>query len=150
MAAEDQVTALAGTLETASASADRFGRALSTALKAAAVDGKALDQVLKTMVADLSSSALDAALRPLASLISGSAGSLVGEIGGAIGGLSAAQTGTAATSTAVPGAAAAAGAGGAVHVTFNVATPDAASFRRSEAQLGIMLARAVGRGRRGL
>ena len=36
------------------------------------------------------------------------------------------------------------------HVTLNVTTPDAASFRRSEAQLTSMLARAVGRGRRGL
>lgn len=38
----------------------------------------------------------------------------------------------------------------AMHVTFNVTTPDAASFRRSEAQVTGMLARAVGRGRRGL
>lgn len=36
------------------------------------------------------------------------------------------------------------------HITLNVTTPDAASFRRSEAQLTSMLARAVGRGRRGL
>lgn len=35
-------------------------------------------------------------------------------------------------------------------VTFNVTSPDAASFRRSEAQVTSMLARAVGRGRRGL
>ncbi len=37
-----------------------------------------------------------------------------------------------------------------VHVTFNVTSPDAASFRKSEAQVTAMLARAVGRGRRGL
>jgi phage-related minor tail protein len=35
-------------------------------------------------------------------------------------------------------------------VTLNVTTPDAPSFRRSEAQLTSMLARAGGRGRRGL
>lgn len=41
-------------------------------------------------------------------------------------------------------------AGGApVHVTMTVTTPDADSFRRSEAQVTAMLARAVGRGRRG-
>lgn len=41
-------------------------------------------------------------------------------------------------------------AGGApVHVTMTVTTPDAESFRRSEAQVTAMLARAVGRGRRG-
>lgn len=40
-------------------------------------------------------------------------------------------------------------AGGApVHVTMTVTTPDADSFRRSEAQVTAMLARAVGRGRR--
>jgi phage-related minor tail protein len=42
------------------------------------------------------------------------------------------------------------GGGGSVNVTFNVTTPNADSFRQSEAQLGVMLARAVGRGRRGL
>lgn len=42
-----------------------------------------------------------------------------------------------------------AGGGAAVHVTMTVNTPDAESFRRSEAQVTAMLARAVGRGRRG-
>jgi phage-related minor tail protein len=42
------------------------------------------------------------------------------------------------------------GGGPAVHVTFNVTTPDADSFRRSESQIHAKLARAVGRGRRGL
>lgn len=45
---------------------------------------------------------------------------------------------------------AAGGGGQAVQVTFNVTTPDAASFAKSETQLTTMLARAVGRGRRGL
>jgi phage-related minor tail protein len=35
-------------------------------------------------------------------------------------------------------------------VTFNVTAADADSFRKSEAQVTAMLARAVGRGRRGL
>ena len=43
---------------------------------------------------------------------------------------------------------AASGGGGAVNVVFNVTTPDAASFRKSEAQLSGMLARAVSRGTR--
>ncbi|WP_075218180.1 phage tail tape measure protein [Mongoliimonas terrestris] len=42
------------------------------------------------------------------------------------------------------------GEGGGVQVVVNVTTADAESFRRSEAQLSAMLARAVGRGRRGL
>ena len=37
-----------------------------------------------------------------------------------------------------------------VAVTVNIATPDAESFRRSEAQVSAALARAVARGRRGL
>ncbi len=45
---------------------------------------------------------------------------------------------------------AAQGGGTSTNVTFNVTTPDAASFRRSQAQVTGMLARAVGRGRRGL
>jgi phage-related minor tail protein len=42
------------------------------------------------------------------------------------------------------------GGGQATVVHVNVTTPDADSFRRSEAQVTAMLARAVGRGRRGL
>jgi phage-related minor tail protein len=39
---------------------------------------------------------------------------------------------------------------GAVSVTFNVSTPDADSFRRSETQIAALLARAVGQGQRNL
>ena len=39
---------------------------------------------------------------------------------------------------------------GATHVQVTIATPDAESFRRSEAQVSAALARAVARGRRGL
>lgn len=42
------------------------------------------------------------------------------------------------------------GGGGAVNVVFNVTAQDAASFRKSEAQITGMLARAVARGSRGL
>jgi phage-related minor tail protein len=42
----------------------------------------------------------------------------------------------------------AAGGGGGISVVFNVTTPDAASFRKSEAQVTGMLARAVSRGAR--
>jgi hypothetical protein len=43
-----------------------------------------------------------------------------------------------------------AGGGQATVVNFNITSPDADSFRKSEAQVTAMLARAVGRGRRGL
>jgi phage-related minor tail protein len=39
---------------------------------------------------------------------------------------------------------------GPVSITFNVTTPDAESFRRTETQIGAMLARAVGQGQRNL
>ena len=42
------------------------------------------------------------------------------------------------------------GVGGGVNVTFNVSTPDAESFTRSETQLAAMLTRVVGRGERNL
>lgn len=40
--------------------------------------------------------------------------------------------------------------GGAVSITFNVTTPNAESFRRSESQIAAMLNRAVARGERNL
>jgi hypothetical protein len=45
---------------------------------------------------------------------------------------------------------AASGAGGGINVTFNVSTPDAESFRRSEGQVAAMVARAVALGQRNL
>lgn len=45
---------------------------------------------------------------------------------------------------------AAQGAGGGVNVTFNVTSPDADSFRRSEAQVAAMVARALALGQRNL
>ncbi|MEO1651078.1 MAG: phage tail tape measure protein, partial [Pseudomonadota bacterium] len=42
------------------------------------------------------------------------------------------------------------GSGRPVSVTFNVMSPDADSFRRSETQVGAMLARAVASGQRNL
>lgn len=45
---------------------------------------------------------------------------------------------------------AAPGGGAGPSIVFNVTSPDAESFRRSEAQIQAMLARAAGRGRRGL
>mgnify|MGYP001569916959 CR=1 FL=1 len=43
-----------------------------------------------------------------------------------------------------------AGGGGPVQVVFNITTPDAESFRRSEGQIAAMLARSVGRGQRNI
>lgn len=48
------------------------------------------------------------------------------------------------------GVASASGGSSPINVTFNISTPDVEGFARSEAQVSAMLARAVGRGRRGL
>ncbi|BBE72048.1 phage tail tape measure protein [Oharaeibacter diazotrophicus] len=167
----DTLAALDGRLAASTAAADRFGSALTGALRAAVVEGKALDEVFQKLLLQLSDAALAAALKPLSSLLSGLAGSALGGLGGlfsggaaagasALSSLVAESCGTVAAPAwfpEVPTAAGstdanapAAGAAGAVAVTFNVRTPDAASFRASEAQVGRMLARAVGRGRRGL
>ncbi|WP_052161812.1 phage tail tape measure protein [Hoeflea sp. BAL378] len=166
--------------------ADAFGGALSGALKAATVDGRALDDVLRTLGTRMVGIALDAGMRPLEQLISSSISGLTGSLGRMLpfaqGGMPGrltpfAEGGVVGGPTYFPmqggdmglmgeaGAEAilplsrgpdgrlgvASGAGGqAVHVTFNVTTPDAPSFARSEAQVTAMLARAVGRGRRGL
>jgi phage-related minor tail protein len=42
------------------------------------------------------------------------------------------------------------GGGGAVAITFNISTPDAESFRRSEGQIAAMISRTVSRGQRNL
>jgi phage-related minor tail protein len=42
------------------------------------------------------------------------------------------------------------GGGGAVHVTMNISTPDAAGFQRSQSQIAAEMTRAIQRGRRNL
>ncbi len=165
-----------------------FGQSLTAAFKGAAVQGKSLDTVLRSIGERLSNKALDAALAPLSSALTAGAGSLLGSLTSALGFAKGgvfsggrvtpfASGGVVSTPTYFPmrgatglmgeagaeaimplargpdgrlGVAAGGTGGGATHVTFNVTTPDAASFRRSEAQMTSMLARAVGRGRRGL
>lgn len=166
--------------------ADAFGGALSSALKSATIDGRGLDDVLRTLGNRMVSIALDAGTRPLDRLVSSSIAGLTGSLsrvmpfakggipgrmtafadGGVVGGPSlfpmpggdVGLMGEAGAEAILPlqrgadGRLGVASGGGAqpVQVIFNVTTPDAASFSKSEAQLTAMLARAVGRGRRGL
>ncbi|MDP2121742.1 MAG: phage tail tape measure protein [Hoeflea sp.] len=166
--------------------ADAFGGTLSGALKAATVDGRALDDVLRTLGTRMVGIALDAGMKPLEQLISSSISGLTGSLGrvlpfakggvpgrltafadgGVVGGPSyfpmaggeVGLMGEAGAEAILPLSrgpdgrlgVAAGGSGQAVHVTFNVTTPDVAGFAKSEAQVSAMLARAVGRGRRGL
>ena len=166
--------------------ADAFGGALSGALKSATVDGRALDDVLRTLGKRMVGIALDAGMRPLDQLVSNSIAGLSGSLGrllpfakggvpgrltafsdgGVVGGPSLfpmpggdiGLMGEAGAEAILPLSrgpdgrlgVASGGAAQPVQVVFNVTTPDAASFSKSEAQVTAMLARAVGRGRRGL
>lgn len=157
-----------------------FGSQLTGALRAAAVSGRSLDDVLRRIALNLAGMALSQGLAPLQALTSRLFSGMVGGIaafgqggvparvmpfaaGGVVaqptyfpmrGGLGLmGETGAEAilplqrTSDGRLGVAAGAG-GGTVNVTFNVTTPDAASFRKSEAQITGMLTRAVTRGAR--
>jgi hypothetical protein len=114
--------------------ADSFGRAMTSAFRQSAIEGRKLDDVLRSIALSLSSRALTNALAPL---------------GGAIGDVLGGATGRG-LGGSLPNNAPAIRATGGMHVTFNVTTADAASFRKAEADVTAMLARAVARGKRGL
>lgn len=177
----DQTDAIAASLGDLTKLSRGFGTALAGAFKGAAVQGKALDDVLRGVASRLASSALDRAFATLGQTLTSSVGSALGFAKGGVfeagrvvpfaeGGVVAAPhyfplaggrtglMGEAGPEAILPltrgsdGRLGVAGGGAAqpVNVTFNVTTPDVEGFRRSEAQLQTMLARAVGRGRRGL
>lgn len=146
----DGLSAIDERLKQMTLSADRFGTALSGALRSAVVEGRDLDDVLRRMMLQLSSQALDQALAPLSGLFGGLAGGLLGPLAGALSALVGGGGSGGGSGGGGAGNGGAAESGARTTVVFNVSTPDAASFRRSEAQLGGMLARAIGRGRRGL
>ncbi|MGH6859935.1 MAG: phage tail tape measure protein [Phyllobacterium sp.] len=153
---------------------DLFGRSITNSLKSAAISGQGLGDVLRQLGMSMAGMALNAGLKPLqdqaAGLFSGLLGGLVGKAmpfakggvvdsptyfnaGGALGLMG--EAGTEAVMPLSRGAdgrlgIAARGGGSPVNVTFNVTTPDAASFRKSEAQLTGMLARAARQGARTL
>ncbi len=158
--------------------AEDFGRSLTAAFRKSVVEGKRLEDVRNTLALSLSQRALNAALQPLETGIDKFFGRLLGGLFGkpadgtvkpfAMGGVIAAPTyfplrkglglaGEAGAEAILPLArgpdgrlgVTGTGAGG-VSVTFNVTTPNADSFRRAEADLTAMLARAVARGQRGI
>jgi phage-related minor tail protein len=142
-----------------------FGSALGDALEAGVVKGRSLGDVLRGLGARLSEIALSAALKPVENAFGSIFSSLTR---GALGGVSPfGQAGLSTPSSLVSGGAGFAGVTPAPAVsaegshapaptpfagpiTVNISTPDAESFRRSEAQVTAALARAVARGRRGL
>lgn len=165
---------MADGLSRLSREATSFSAAVSGAFKSAAAGGKAFEDVLRALALRLASIAFDAAMRPISNAIGGALAGLAAT--GSVGPRLFARGGVVGSPTLFPmagglGLAGEAGAeailplgrsadgrlgvrteggGRPVTVTVNVTTPDAESFRRGEAQVTAMLARAVGRGRRGL
>lgn len=156
-----------------------FGSQLTGALKNATMSGRSLEDVLRRIGLNLAGMALQQGLQPLQNLASGLVSGLLGGIlpfarGGVIpfakGGVVSAPTyfpvggnigvmGEAGAEAVLPlqrtadgrlGVATTGGGQTSTQIIFNVSTPDAASFRKSEAQITGMLARAVSRGSRTL
>lgn len=172
-------TAFRNSLDDLSKRANSFSTAIGRAFSDAVVGGKDLDDVLKKLALRFSDIALSAALKPLESGLGNALSAVLSSLGAtgfakggvvpfADGGVVASPTyfpmgrglglmGEAGAEAVMPlargpdGRLGVAGGGGSP-VTVNVAitTPDPAAFRKSEAQLAATLARAVGRGRRGL
>lgn len=157
---------------------ERFARTFTRSMTSAIRSGRSFGDTLRGLALSLSDIALKAGLKPLEALISRGIGSVVDAAAGAVvpfakGGVVASPTyftaggkagvmGEAGPEAILPlargadgrlGIAAADGggaAGGAINVTVNIATPDIAGFRKSEAQVSAQLARALSRAGRTL
>ena len=158
--------------------ADSFGIRLVNAFAGAAIHGRKLSDVLRSLALSLSQTALTSALRPIGQMVGGLFGSFIGSARGnvfaggrvtpfASGGIVNSPTlfpmrgGTGLMGEAGPeaimplargpdGKLGVRGAGRSVNVTVNISTPDARSFERSQSQISAMMARAVTRGQRNL
>ena len=162
------------TLEDLSDLSERFARTFTRSMASAVNSGRSFGDTLRGLALDLSNMALKAGLKPLQDLLGNAAGSLASSLAGSVvpfakGGVVTSPTyfsaagkaglmGEAGPEAIVPlargadgrlGIAGGAG-GGNVAVTVNIATPDPAAFRKSEAQVSAQLARAVSRARRTL
>lgn len=158
-----------------SSAARSFGSAISTALKGAAIEGKAFDDVLKTLGQRLLKIGADLAGRMIVSNLFGALqGALTPAAAGNVTAFAKGGIVDAPALFATAGGAGLMGESGAeailplargadgrlgiranaeaapVSVVVNVTTPDAASFRTSGALIAGLLARAVDRGRRTL
>jgi phage-related minor tail protein len=159
--------ALSGVMADLEARSQRFGSALTGALRSATTGGKGLEEVLRGLGNRLADIALSAGLKPLQGLIGDAVGSVTPFADGGVvrapsyfpmgGGTG--LMGEAGPEAILPlkrgadgalGVASAGGGGAIPQIVFNVTATDAASFRKSEGQVSAMLARSVMRGRRGL
>ncbi len=138
--------------------ARQAGASITSALLAGQVEGRKLDDVLKNVGQRLAQTAIQAAGRSLFGALASTLGStLVSSVaGGVAGGVGFAAPASLSGLADVASAAAPVASRNAAQparplsVAMTVNTPDAESFRRSEAQVSSALARAVQRGQRGL
>ncbi len=151
--------------------ADGVAKSLSRAFRGAVLDGKSLNSVLGQVARSFADVALQAAFKPLGTLVGGLVESVLTATNPAVtpfakGGVVAAPSyfplgrdlglmGEAGAEAILPlqrgsdGRLGVAGGGTSVNVTFNVTASDARSFAASEAEISAMLLRAVRRGSRG-
>ena len=172
-------TALRSEMEGLSRLADSFGSKLVTSLASAVIHGRKLSDVFRSLMLSMANQALSSALRPLGNLVgnlfSGMFANARGNViaGGRIqpfasggivnspvlfplrGGMG--LMGEAGPEAIMPLARGRDGrlgvrmAGqGSVHVTVNISTADAESFRQSQGQVAALVARAVARGQRNM
>jgi len=129
--------------------ANSFSSAMAKAFTDATSGGKQFDDVLKSLALRLSNLTVTQAFKPFAGGVSGGLGEFFGgssALAAQVGAVSAAPGAAPAGVSNAPAAAPAPGP----NVTVQIATPDAASFRRSEAYVTGQIARAVARGQRGM
>jgi len=119
-------------MEEISTSAEHFGQVFSFSMRNAVLAGRDLDDALRSIALRISSMALDQALAPLDQL----AGSLFSGLLGA------------AKTPDKDVARAAVGASTIANVVFNMQSPDAAGFTKSEPQIAALMARALARAQR--
>lgn len=172
-------TAFSNALADLQNQSQKFGSVFSGTIRSAIISGRSFDDTLKSIALRLSNMALSAGLKPLEKAVSGVFQNLLGSLSSAGGGpgiMPFAKGGVVSSPTlfGTQGSLGLMGEAGAeaimplargpdgrlgvrthgepsaVNVVFNVSTPDAQSFRKSEAQISALLARTVGRGRRSL
>lgn len=156
---EETLDGIADRTQKLEVSTRRYASAVSSAFSSAVTSGKSFDDVLKSLALRMSQMAVQSAMRPL--------------VGGVMGGLNNMFTGVftgrgsvrtpgympppggppaGPVASSAPGAnfAPTGGGGAPQHVAIHISTPDAESFRRSEAYVTGQIARAVARGQRTL
>jgi hypothetical protein len=127
-------------------SARAAGRSMQAAFLAASSEGAKLEDVLRSVGQRLGEMALQAGGQAASGLLGGGLSAALTSLAAGSGGGVSADGGGA--PVVLPQAAA--GAAKPVSVVMNISTPDAESFRRSEAQVSASLARAVARGSRAM